>query len=175
MDTSKDPDVIIIGAGAAGLTAAASLARDGFAVTIVEARDRLGGRIFTLRDPVCNAPVELGAEFIHGRPPEIWKLLKQGKVRTREVEGDNWCSNDGVLGTCDFFSKVDQILEKMKGRERDQSFLDFLKKHFPTSSDPGLEQSKQWAISYVGGFNAADPALVGVHWLVKGMRSGRKD
>ena len=64
---SKDSDAIVIGAGAAGITASIKLARTGLAVTILEARDRIGGRIFTLLDPECKAPVEFGAEFIHGR------------------------------------------------------------------------------------------------------------
>ena len=49
---SKMPDVIVVGAGAAGLAAAAELGRAGLCVTILEARDRIGGRMFTLHDPV---------------------------------------------------------------------------------------------------------------------------
>ena len=67
---SQNPDVIILGAGAAGLSAAVELLRAGLAVSVIEARNRIGGRIFTQRDPVCDAPIELGAEFIHGKPPE---------------------------------------------------------------------------------------------------------
>ena len=63
---STEADVIVIGAGAAGLSAATALGQAGLAVTVLEARERIGGRIFTLRDPVCQAPVELGAEFVHG-------------------------------------------------------------------------------------------------------------
>ena len=171
----KDPDVIVIGAGAAGLTAAVELARSGFTVSVLEARDRVGGRMFTLKDPVCMAPVELGAEFIHGRPPEIWTLLKRKKIRTTEVDGDLWCSHDGQLSTCDFFGEVDKILKKMNGRKHDQSFLEFLEESFPnTKNKPSLEEAKQWALGYVSGFNAADPALVGVHWLVKEMRAEEK-
>src|SRR5205823_4391940 len=82
---SQNPDVIILGAGAAGLSAAIELTRAGLAVSVIEARNRIGGRIFTLRDPVCDAPIELGAEFIHGKPPEIWDLLRRNHLDATEV------------------------------------------------------------------------------------------
>ncbi len=59
-------DVIVIGAGMAGITAARELARAQFSVAVLEARDRIGGRIVTLAD-FCEGLVEGGAEFIHGR------------------------------------------------------------------------------------------------------------
>ena len=172
---SEDADVIVIGAGAAGITAAIELARGGLAVKILEARDRIGGRIFTQIDDVCGAPIELGAEFIHGCPPETWDLLNRWKIKVAEVDGDNWCVNDGRLSTCDFFSEVDEILKKMDDRGRDQSFAEFLETCCPKSkSNRRQEEAKRWALGYVTGFNAADPALVGVHWLVKGMRAEEK-
>lgn len=66
---SRDPgepvDVIVVGAGMAGLSAARSLTRAGANVVIVEARDRVGGRIMT-SDLWPAAPVDLGASWIHG-------------------------------------------------------------------------------------------------------------
>jgi len=171
---STEADVIVIGAGAAGLSAAAALGEAGLAVAVLEARERIGGRIFTLRDPVCQSPVELGAEFIHGRPSEIWNLLKRRKVRIREMDGDNWCLIDGHLRPCDFFSEVDEVLEKMDGQKPDQSFLEFIDDCCPQSANHRQQQAREWAIRYVSGFNAADPAIVGVHWLVKGMRADDK-
>ena len=175
MSRVKDPEIIVIGAGAAGLAASIKLAQAGLAVTVIEARDRIGGRIFTLQDPVYENPVELGAEFIHGKPPEIWNLLRRRKIKITEVEGDNWCAVDRQLTTCDFFSEIDEILGQMNSRKRDQSFLDFLEDCCPNSkNNPHVEQAKQRAIGYVSGFNAADPALVGVHWLLKEMRAEEK-
>ena len=48
--TKEDADVIVIGAGVAGLVAAFSLAESGQSVMVLEARDRTGGRIYTLTD-----------------------------------------------------------------------------------------------------------------------------
>ena len=163
-------DVIVVGAGAAGLAAASELAESGLAVVMMEARDRIGGRIFTLKDSQLPSSIELGAEFIHGRPPEIWDLLRKHKVPITEVDGDNWCVRDGRLSPCDFFSQVDDILQRMDDRAPDQSFIDFLQRCCPDAS----AEAKQHALSYVMGFNAADPAQVGVHWLVKEMRAEEK-
>jgi monoamine oxidase len=167
------PDILILGAGAAGLSAAVDLAQAGLKVTILEARDRIGGRIFTKHDPVCDAPVELGAEFIHGRPPEIWKLLRKHHIRARELKGEQWCVQEGKLSKCDFFSKVDQIFGKMDDHGPDQSFLNFLERCCP-ENDPKLQDAKAWARSYVTGFHAADPALISVHSLVQGLRADEK-
>ncbi len=56
---------LIIGAGTAGLTAAQDLVKAGEAVLVLEARDRVGGRVHTDRT-FSSIPVELGAELIHG-------------------------------------------------------------------------------------------------------------
>jgi monoamine oxidase len=121
-------DVIVIGAGAAGMAAAVELAAAGFSVSILEARDRIGGRIFTQRDRSFDAPIELGAEFIHGMPPEIWRLLQKRKVPITEVSGDKWCADETGLSRCDFFSQVDAVLKKMDDRSEDESFVDFLER-----------------------------------------------
>src|ERR1700732_660798 len=59
-----DPDVIVIGAGAAGLGAARRLAAAGLAVRVIEARNRPGGRAWTAHDP-SGLPLELGCAWLH--------------------------------------------------------------------------------------------------------------
>jgi monoamine oxidase len=168
-------DLIVVGAGAAGLSAAVKVARAGFSVQILEARDRIGGRIFTLCDPLWQVPIELGAEFIHGRPPEIWKPLETKQPDIAEVIGEPWCSADGRLSRCKLFSSVDGILEKMNCRGKDESFLSFLNRRFSGSTGNAKEQeTKRRALSYVTGFNAADADRVGVHWLVRSLRAEEK-
>ncbi len=167
---TKNLDVIVIGAGVAGLATARALSSGGLSVRILEARDRIGGRIFTRNDAELSAPIELGAEFIHGRPPEIWDLLSEGGITITEVEGDNWCFQEGELSPCDFFFEVDEVLERMRIDEPDESFSTFLQHCCPEAS----EEAKQHALNYVTGFNAADPERVSVHWLVKGMQAEEK-
>lgn len=155
-------DIIIIGAGISGLAAALDLTRAGMTVDILEARDRIGGRIFTQNDPALNHPIELGAEFVHGLAPEIWLPLQQHNLKVNEVEGDLWCSIDQKLQKCDFFSKADKILSAMDDKHPDQSFLDFLARRFPGDDHA---EAKDWATRYVTGFNAAHAEDVSVHWL----------
>jgi monoamine oxidase len=172
---SHNANVIILGAGAAGLSAAMEISRAGGKVVILEARDRLGGRIFTCHDSVCDVPVELGAEFIHGRPPEIWDLLTKQNIRPRELTGENFCVRNGELRTCDFFSEVDSLLEKLDDRSPDESFLEFIQRCYPDGkADPKQRESVEWAMKYVTGFHAADPSLVSVHWLANGLHADEK-
>jgi monoamine oxidase len=157
------PDVLVLGAGAAGLSAAIDLTRAGLKVEILEARDRIGGRILTKHDDNTNHPIDLGAEFVHGLSPEIWLSLQQNKIHVTEVTGDLWCSINDKLQPCNFFAQAEKILSTMDDHSPDESFLGFLTRRFPGQEH---EAAKQWATGYVSGFNAADPGKVSVHWLV---------
>jgi monoamine oxidase len=60
----------------------------------------------------------------------------------------------------------------MDDRSPDESFTDFLARCWPNpSKDQRLEEANRRATAYVSGFNAADPDVVGVHWLVESMRA----
>ena len=72
---------MVLGAGIAGLTAARALSGGGLRVVVVEGRDRIGGRVHTLRDLV-DAPVEAGAEFIHGDGAATWADVRAAGLRT---------------------------------------------------------------------------------------------
>src|SRR5215469_2611791 len=165
-----DADVIVVGAGVAGMAAALDLVRRDMKVAIVEARDRIGGRVYTRRDPASNLPIELGAEFIHGRPPEILDPLRELNIDPVATSGEDWCDEDGQLTECDLFSDVDALLAKMNDNEPDESFLAFMQRCCPETS----EETKERARAYVTGFHAADPAEISVHSLVRGMRADEK-
>jgi monoamine oxidase len=66
-----DTDVIVVGGGFAGLTAARELTRHGYRVTLVEARDRLGGRTWT-RDTALGRELDMGGTWVHWIQPHVW-------------------------------------------------------------------------------------------------------
>src|SRR4051794_34645742 len=79
----------------AGLASARQLAEAGLRVTLLEAGSRVGGRILTVRHD--DEVIELGAEFIHGRPPELWSLLEEAGLEAYELAGPSLSFEDGRL------------------------------------------------------------------------------
>lgn len=75
-------DAIVVGAGMAGITAARDLVQAGYKVAVLEARDRVGGRIMTVHD-FCGGPVEAGAEFVHGRDAATMKEVRDAGLALR--------------------------------------------------------------------------------------------
>ncbi len=160
-----DADVIVIWAGAAGLAAARTLTAAGLDVLILEGRDRIGGRIYTVHVPGLP-PIELGAEFIHGKPGEIMDLVEAAGLATYSVDGKQFCYRDGRLGECDFDQSIERVFARMKQhRGPDVSFAEFLAR-----CDCG-EDAAAWATAYVQGFNAARADMVSVEWLNAGEES----
>jgi len=102
------PITVIIGAGAAGLAAARTLHDAGHAVTILEARDRIGGRVWTDYD-LAPHPIELGAEFIHGTEVMTWDLLKRYGLDYRPTPEDEnvYARLNGKLAPFDDLISVD--------------------------------------------------------------------
>src|SRR5215469_16371967 len=149
-------DVLVIGAGMAGLTAARTLAESGLHVTILEARDRIGGRIFTERHG--SETIELGAEFVHGRPPELWSIIEEAHLETYERHGAQFCFEDSQLAECGSsmgraFHLLDD-LENFSGP--DLSFAQYLETLSASSEE------RQSVLGYVEGFNAADSREISV-------------
>jgi monoamine oxidase len=151
-------DTLIIGGGIAGLTAARHLTEAGQRITLLEAHDSLGGRIYTQHTP--KFPVELGAEFVHGRPQEILGLAAEAAVPIVPVQGSfrrkikgQWQDSGRLM------AKVDQLFAKLPADEPDQSFQYYLDR---SGMD---EEVKQQALRYVEGFHAADPSLISARSL----------
>ena len=150
--------VVILGAGIAGLSAGIRLAEAGVEVQLLEARERIGGRIWTEYPPSVGAPIELGAEFVHGKVDEIWRYQQPGEIDLYEGKGSRWCEQDRSLTNCDFFAQVDEVLKQLeKYSGPDVSFLQFL------DSLKGIPpRVRERALNYVMGFHAGDPREIGV-------------
>jgi monoamine oxidase len=153
-------DVAVIGAGVAGLAAAGELRRRGFRVMVFEARDRIGGRIHTLRDEGVQIPIELGAEFVHGEAPLTEGILREAGLVDVDITGDHWIAEHGHLRPHDgYWARVDEVLDQIDPDGEDQSFEDFL------ATGPGgrsFARDRAAAREFVIGFHAADPAQMSV-------------
>ncbi len=157
--------VIVIGAGAAGLAAARELTRAGREVIVLEARDRIGGRVLTHHDPQSPVSIELGAEFIHGKPPEVCGLARAAHLKTYEVSGRHWYFEDDTLSKShDFWKKIESLMDEMKSSQADRSLREFLD---TLPDDEDTRRAKDMVTRYVQGFHAADIERIGVKGLVK--------
>lgn len=158
---SPDADVIIIGAGAAGLAAAETLTRANRRVVILEARDRIGGRIHTLHSSSLPVPIELGAEFIHGEPDEILGLVSAHGLTTYQVGDEHDVFERGTLRPVGaFWSRVERVLHGLDVGGEDRSVERAL-------GPRRRSKAGQWASRYVEGFHAADLAAMSVRSLAR--------
>jgi monoamine oxidase len=142
-------DIAVVGAGAAGLAAAVKAERAGARVAVIEARDRIGGRIFTHRDPLCAIPIELGAEFAHGKSPHLWRQLDRSGLRAARVGGDHTCLAEGSYIECDdVVEQLSTVLDHARLQE-DRPVSEVLAGTNLTST------ARNRVVSYIEGFNAA--------------------
>lgn len=145
--------VLIVGAGACGLIAAHYLSEKKHRVTVIEARERTGGRIHALED-IFSVPVEAGAEFIHGTQPLTLSLLEESENDKILLSGNRYQLRNGQLEEGDFsdeqWEMVTKALEKV---ETDTDIATFLNEYF--GSDDYTELRKK-VRTFVEGFDAAD-------------------
>jgi len=147
-------EVIVIGAGAAGLAAAEALALAGRSVLVLEARERIGGRVWTRRMPGLALPVELGAEFVHGDAAVTYRLLKKAGMRTLASGRVQRYAAGGRLRAVDSFKQAQLAMQDRRLLESaDLSFDEFLARQRRL---PAL--TRTFARLMVQGFDAADPA-----------------
>jgi len=174
MTRSDRDQVVIIGAGAAGLTTARELDAAGVGVTILEARDRIGGRILTVRDAHTPSPIELGAEFIHGTAEPLQSVIAQAALRVASVDGTRWEATGRTLRRLDdFWTRLDRVIRRIKGSRRTDESLDAFLARRPGGES--LAAERRLAARFVRGFHAADTALVSTQALAESGSPGEDE
>jgi monoamine oxidase len=164
-------DVIVIGAGAAGLSAARSLADKSLQVIVLEARDRTGGRVWSKPSVRKAVAEELGAEFIHGRAAETMALLRDAGTAAIDTGGESWaCDEEGDLRRDEAdLRSASRIFEQARTLAGDESVDRFLRRF---ENDKAMRETVRAARAFVEGFEAADPAIASVRAIADEVRSG---
>jgi monoamine oxidase len=155
--------IIIVGAGAAGLMAACELAGAGKRVTILEARNRCGGRIYSLTVTDFGCAAELGAEFVHGEALVTRDVLRKAGLALQTIEGTRWSSESGALsrrGPAD--EHMPELQAALSALTHDSTVAEFLRQNF---ADARYDQMRHSIERMVEGYDAADPERASIFAL----------
>ena len=156
MASREQNEVVVVGAGAAGLIAAREAARGGKIVTLIEARERCGGRIETLPAAEFGYAAEAGPEFVHGAASHTRALMHEAGLSLTPSRGTAWHADNGVLSVDDrstpYAAEFRRALIALKD---DLPVAEFLARHFGEARYAELRRS---ITRMVEGYDAADPS-----------------
>lgn len=156
-----DVDVVVIGAGVSGLSAAGALSKKKLRVAVLEARDVVGGRVRTLQLPGVEVPLELGAEFVHGRPPRLDKLLDSRGAKRKDADGAHWLWRDGAFQRGDDASEEAMALFAKQSPEGVP-----VGQRIEEETEPG-SATRKMSKAFVEGFYAADPRTASAAFITE--------
>ena len=145
-------DVVVIGAGAAGLAAAEELARKKVNVRVLEARPRIGGRIDTRNPPGWPVPVDLGAEFVQGKARTLLSRLRKAGLRVRPTGQRRLTLKNGRLADAE--PLLESALARVAALHGDVPVEQALEAMEGGGKVPADERAM--SRSYVEGYYAAD-------------------
>jgi monoamine oxidase len=166
-------DVLVVGGGVAGLAAAGRIAAEGRRVTLLEAHERLGGRVHTRLDPGYHYPIELGAEFIHGEPPEILDIVSRSGLALSQVPEQHERVRRGAESPLpDVQGLVQRLLESVPDKMRDVPVAQLIRQ--ATVADFTSEELEAVRL-YLENFHAADLDLMGTVALAENQAAEAED
>ncbi len=150
-----DADIIIVGAGLAGLYAASLLSEKQKKVVVIEARDRIGGRIHSIRRHEFPFHLETGAEFIHGAAPLTYKLLKKARLHADNAAGEMIRFQQGKFREDPLYQENAEVIsEALKQVQTEMPVTAFLDKYF---AGPESNELRKSVFQYIEGYNAGQP------------------
>lgn len=162
-------DALVLGAGISGLTAARALVRAGLDVAVVEARDRIGGRVHTVHDARNPAPIELGAELVHEASARTKRYLREAELALHELSGDRLVAQHGKLGKTPFDDRIaDALVHVFRSAraDEDRSIADALAHTNVKAAD------RELVIGFVEGFHAGAAKEISAKALARGGAEG---
>lgn len=171
--SGKPEHIIVVGAGAAGLMAARELARAGRTVTVLEARERCGGRIHPLPASEFGYAADGGAEFVHGEANMTRALLREAGLSLQEIVGTQWSFDGAKFSREDRHDPHEAELQAVLGAlKHDLTLAEFLRRHFAGDKYARLRHSIE---RMVEGYDAADPERASIlslreEWMDGGHR-----
>lgn len=168
----EDVDVAVVGAGAAGLSAARVLAGAGVRVAVLEARDRIGGRIATVRDNASPVPLELGPEFVHGATEELLEIVDAARLVMVDLPDVAWHSDGGGPTPAPASeARVREVLDRLDPEGPDRPFIEYLDEAW---SGEDQREAREMAVRYVQGFHAAHVERIGTRALALAERASSR-
>ena len=163
--SKSNPDVVVIGAGAAGLSATAELMRRGISVTCIEGMNRIGGRCYTDMS-TFGVPADIGAHWLHGRSHnEIAIFGKKHKDKFKIYdEPDRSLVYDGKKRVNENkLWRIYKKIKKLKQKSSDEPFMSLvpekIKEHewFDTAHKASMSRDFGEFSSYDDNNNFYDP------------------
>jgi monoamine oxidase len=163
--------VVIVGGGVAGLAAARRLREHGLHCVVLEARTRIGGRVFTITDARSPVPIELGAEFIHGEAPELADIAREAGLTAVDIIGERWAAAHGrFTALSNFWERLDRVLGKAKAQREPDRPLSALFDERPGGHR--FARDRTLAREFVEGFHAAELDRISERAIAEGGNPG---
>ncbi|MFT4154837.1 flavin monoamine oxidase family protein [Parafilimonas sp.] len=154
VEKNKGKSVVIIGSGAAGLMTAFELLKHNTDVTVLESKQRPGGRLHTLHGHSFSQPVELGAEFIHGDLPLTLSLLDKAGISYHPVNDTMGRLEKGIFKRENNFTAYwSMLMKQMASIQYDMLLAVFLNTYF---GEDKYAELRSFIKNFAGGFDLAD-------------------